>query len=93
MILYFTGFLVLPTDATEYHEEEDTSVLEKVENRTYYLMCSPSKSWSFDYSEELRGLWFENDFGWYKLLNPSRKYAPLYSPFKKVNSITIVLLN
>ena len=91
MMLYFTGFLVLPSNANKFHENPSkTSILDRDENRIYYLMCSPSRMWSFDYSEDLRGVWFENDNGWYKLLNPSKKYAPIYAPFK---AVSVVLVN
>ncbi|KAG2386044.1 hypothetical protein C9374_003193 [Naegleria lovaniensis] len=83
MQLCFTGFIVTCSDAKQYIQTKDESLLEKPENRMYYLFCEDSIRWVFDYSKESRGIWFENANGWFKLMNPSKKYKPIYDPFLK----------
>nr|CAG4714046.1 unnamed protein product [Naegleria fowleri] len=83
MRLCFTGFIVKCSDAKQYSQTKDESLLEKPENRMYYTFCEDSTRWAFDYSQEERGIWFENENGWFKLMNPSKKYKPIYDPFYK----------
>lgn len=86
MRLCFTGFIVKCSDAKQYSQTKDESLLEKPENRMYYTFCEDSTRWAFDYSQEERGIWFENENGWFKLMNPSKKYKPIYDPFYKVRN-------
>jgi len=59
MTLFFSGFLILPSDAVEYHRTSNLNLLQKPNNRMFYISSAESKQWVFDYSVENRGIWFE----------------------------------
>ncbi|KAG2391944.1 hypothetical protein C9374_013429 [Naegleria lovaniensis] len=49
----------------------------------FFVKVVNISQWAFAYESDCNGLWIESSKYWYKLLQPSTEYQPMYAPFER----------